>query len=314
MKIVFLEPLGVKEQTLRNLKQDILGDGFTVEYYSDRKEDKQSLIARSSDADVVVLSNIPYTREIMESNPNLKMLCVAFTGVDHIDREYCHENDILVSNASGYATIAVAELVFGLLFSLYRNIPSCDTATRTGKTKDGLVGFELAGKTFGIVGLGAIGTAVAKRALAFGCKVLATNSNPTAMEGVTMVSLDTLLEKSDVVSLHVPLTPETCGLIGNRELALMKKQAVLINTARGPVVDSEALAQALENGAIAGAGLDVFDTEPPISPEEPLLKAPHTILTPHVAFATAESMEKRAIIAFENITAWRNGMPQNVMK
>lgn len=313
MKLVILEPLGVPVQRLTQRGQEILEDRVEIITYSERAEDEQTLIQRSADADIVMLSNIPYSRVVMEKNQNLKMLSVAFTGVDHIAMDYCQENKIAVANSAGYATTAVAELVFGLLFSLYRNIPACDQAVRQQKTKDGLVGFELAGKTFGIVGLGAIGTVVANLANAFGCRVIGVSHATQTSTGVELFSLEEVLAQSDVLSLHVPLTDNTRGMIGAKQLAMMKPSAVLLNTARGPVVDSAALAAALHAGTIAGAGLDVFDTEPPISADDPLLSAPNTVLTPHVAFATAESMEKRLTIAFENVKQWLDGTPQNLM-
>lgn len=314
MKLSVVEPLGVAKETLLEIAQSELADKIEIITYGDRKEDAETLVERSSNADVVMISNIPYGRDIMEKNPNLKMICVAFTGVDHIDMEYCREKNITVCNCSGYATTAVVELVFGSIFSLYRNILQCDAATRAGKTKDGLIGFELEGKTFGVVGLGAIGGAVAKVALAFGCNVDSYSVNSQPIEGVKQVDLETLLRESDVVSLHTPLLPETKHLLNKERLALMKSSAILVNAARGPIVDNAALAEALQNNVIAGAALDVFDMEPPLPADYPLLKAPHTLLTPHVAFATKESMVKRAKIAFKNVEQWLAGSPQNVMK
>ncbi len=313
MKCAVVEPLGVSKEVLLECAAKILGSEIEIDYYPDRKEDEQSLISRSGDADIVMISNIPYNREIMSKNPNLKMVCDAFTGYDHIDMEYCREHDITVCNCSGYATTAVVELVFGSLIGLYRRIPQCDQAVRGSKTKDGLIGFELEGKTFGIVGLGAIGRAVAKVALAFGCHVITYSVGSSPMEGVEEVGFEELLQRSDIVSLHVPLMESTKGLINRAALEQMKKTAVLVNAARGPVVDNAALAQALNEGLIAGAALDVFDMEPPVPQHDPLLKAPNTLLTPHVAFATSESMVKRVEIAFDNVKRWIDGNPKNVV-
>ena len=185
---------------------------------------------------------------------------------------------------------------------------------RTCGTKDGLVGYELEGKKFGVVGTGAIGMRVAKIAQAFGCEVLAYSRTKKPESGLTYVSMEELLANSDIVSLHVPLTDATRGLIGYDQLKLMKPNAVLINTARGPVVDSQALAQALKEGVIAGAGVDVFEIEPPIDPEHPLFYAPNLIATPHVAFATKEALYKRAVIVCDNLEKWLAGKPQNVIK
>lgn len=284
-----------------------------VVYYPDRREEEEELIRRSQDADVVVLSNFPYRKNVIEKCPNLKMICVAFTGVDHVDVEYCRQRGILVCNCAGYSTVAVADLVFGMAIDLARNILPCNQAVRNQGTKNGLVGYELEGKIFGVVGLGAIGQRVARIANAFGCRVLAYNRSQKSVDGVEQVDLDTLLAQSDIVSLHVPLNDATRGLIGKEELAKMKPGAFLINTARGPVVDSQALYEALEKGVIAGAAVDVFETEPPIEPDHILLKAPNLIATPHVAFATQQAFEKRAVIVCDNIAGWLEGRPVNLV-
>ena len=253
MKLVILEPLGVEEEKLLALAEEKLGNRAEIVYYDTRVTDPDTLAGRAEDADIAVISNLPFKKEVMERCPKLKMLSVAFTGVDHVDMDYCHERGILVSNCAGYSNTAVSELVFGLALSLYRRIIECDRAVRAGKDKTGLVGLELSGKKFGIIGMGAIGTRTAQLAKAFGCEVLGFNRSPRQIEGVRMTDLDTLLSECDIVSLHVPLTDETRGLIGERELSLMKPDAVLINTARGPVVDSRALAAALKEGRLAGA-------------------------------------------------------------
>lgn len=313
MKLVFLEPLGISQESLEKLVQDKIGDRMEVVYYPDRSEDTEELIRRSQGADVVVLSNFQYRKEVMEHCPDLKMVCVAFTGVDHVDVDYCRERGIMVCNCAGYSTVAVADLVFGMVIDLARNILPCNEAVRRGGTKNGLVGFELEGKVFGVVGLGAIGHRVARIANAFGCKVLAYNRSRKDVEGVEQTDLDTLLSQSDIVSLHVPLNDSTRGMIGTEALKKMKKSAFLINTARGPVVDSQALAEALKEGTIAGAAVDVFETEPPIQPDHVLFNAPNLIATPHVAFATQQAFEKRAVIVCDNIAGWLDGKPVNVI-
>lgn len=314
MKIVFLEPLGISQELLNEKVSSVIDEAeHEIIYYKDRQEDTDTLIERSKDADIVVLSNFKYGREVMESCPSIKMVCVAFTGVDHVDIDYCREKGITVCNCAGYSTSAVADIVFAMVISLARNIIPCQDKARTGGTKDGLVGFELEGKTFGIIGTGAIGTRVAKIANAFGCKVIAYSRTKKDIPDVEFVTMKELLKNSDIVSLHVPQTPETTGLIGKEQLELMKPEAILINTARGPVVDSAALAAALKNGTIAAAGVDVFNCEPPLPAEEPLLAAPNTLLTPHIAFASHQAFEKRADIVAENIKCWLEGKPQNVI-
>ena len=313
MKLVIIEPLGVEQEKLLSMAAEQLPESVEVVYYDTRVTDTETLIERGKDADIIAVSNLPLNADVIDGCKNLKMLSVAFTGVDHIALDACRRNGVLVSNCAGYSTAAVADLVFGLLISLYRNIPACNEVVRREGTKDGLVGFELEGKKFGVVGTGAIGLRVAAIAQAFGCEVLAYSRTKKDVPGITYTDLNTLLSQCDIVSLHTPLNDSTRGLIGKEQLALMKKNAVLINTARGPVVDSQALAEALNEERIAGACIDVFETEPPIKKEHPLLNAKHVIATPHAAFATKEALVKRAVIVFDNITAWLNNAPQNVM-
>ena len=301
MKIAVMESLGVEQEKFMQIAREAVGDDVEIVCYDTRTTDVEELVRRGRDADIIAIGNLPFPREVLEKCENVKMLAVAFTGLDHVDLKYCEERGIKVQNCAGYATTAVAELTFGLLLDLCRNIGKCDTAARNGGTKAGLIGFELEGRAMGIVGTGAIGARVAKLAAAFGMDVIAYSRTPGKVAGVRYVSLEELLAQADVVSLHVPLTDETRGMIGAEELALMKKTAVLVNTARGPVVDTKALADALNSGRIAGAAIDVFDKEPPLDADEPLINAKNTVVTPHVAFATDESMIKRAEIEFRNI-------------
>lgn len=313
MKVVVLEPLGVEKTQFLSMAQETLGDGIELVCYDSRVEDVPTLIERSCDADIVVLSNFQYREEVISQCPKLKMICVAFTGYDHVDMEYCSSRGIAVCNCAGYSTQAVADLVFGMVLALERRILACDVAARSGGTKAGLVGFELSGKTFGIVGTGAIGLQVATIALAFGCRVLAYSRTQKEIAGITYVDFKTLLSQSDIVSLHVPATPETHHMLDTEQFQWMKSSAILINCARGSVVNSQALADALAAGQLAGAGIDVLEHEPPFSQEHPLVTAPNTLLTPHVAFATAQSMVKRSAIVFENIKQYIEGTPQNVV-
>lgn len=313
MKIAIIEPLGIDEKAVEKLKQDFLPENIELVYYNSAPQDDEEKIKRSEDADIVMLANMPLRKNVLEKCSKLKMISVAFTGVDHIDMDYCKANDIMVCNCSGYANEAVCELVFGMVVDLYRNIFAADEAVRTGKTKVGLSQFELCGKKFGIIGAGAIGLKVANVAKAFGCDVYAYSRTPKDIDGIKFVSLDDLLSICDVVSVHVPLTKQTKDLINAENITKMKPTSLLINTARGPVVNAKALADALKNNIIAGAGVDVFDNEPPIAMDNPLLNAPNVVLTPHIGFATKEAMEKRAVIAFTNINKYLMGKPQNVM-
>lgn len=317
MKIVVMEPLGVALEKINALAAALQAAGHEFVYYTSKEAQQDKLLERVQDADIIMLANQPLSAEIINGCPKLKMLSVAFTGVDHVALDACRARNILVCNAAGYSTNAVAELTFGLAISVIRNIVPCDARCRRAGTKDGLVGFELFGKTFGVVGTGAIGARVAKIAAAFGCRVLAysrTAKQELVDAGVQYVSLDELLAQSDFVSLHVPLTDATRGLINADAIAKMKQGAVLLNTARGPVVDSAALAEALNAGKLAGAGIDVFEVEPPIAENHPLCSAKNTVLTPHVAFASREALETRADIVFANIEKWLNGAPQNVVR
>ena len=313
MKIAIIEQLGIDEKAVEKLKQDFLPENIELVYYNSAPQDDEEKIKRSEDADIVMLANMPLRKNVLEKCSKLKMISVAFTGVDHIDMDYCKANDIMVCNCSGYANEAVCELVFGMVVDLYRNIFAADEAVRTGKTKVGLSQFELCGKKFGIIGAGAIGLKVANVAKAFGCDVYVYSRTPKDIDGIKFVSLDDLLSICDVVSVHVPLTKQTKDLINAENITKMKPTSLLINTARGPVVNAKALADALKNNIIAGAGVDVFDNEPPIAMDNQLLNAPNVVLTPHIGFATKEAMEKRAVIAFTNINKYLMGKPQNVM-
>lgn len=314
MIIKVLEPLGVKKEKLDFWTHKMAGLGHQVISYPDRKEDMVELIERSQDADIAIIANMPYRAEVIKACEKLKMVSVAFTGVDHLAVDACKEKNIAVSNASGYSNIAVAELAFGLMLGLYRNILPCDVATRAQGTQNGLIGNELYGKTIGVIGTGEIGTRVIEIAQVFGCKILAysrTIKESLVQKGVKYVSLDNLMAESDIVTLHVPLNESTKHLITEELIHKMKKTAILINTARGSVVDIKALAKALKQQVILGAGIDVFEIEPPLPKDHPLIDCPNTILTPHVAFASKEALERRIDIVFENIIAWLKGEEKN---
>lgn len=311
MKIVLLEGLGVSGEVIEKYAEKLRAMGHTFQAY-EKNTDPNVQVERSRDADVIMLANMPLDPSVIDGAPALKFIDVAFTGVDHIPMEKARERGIAVSNASGYATQAVAELCLSNMISLLRKVDQTQQRCREGKTKDGLIGNLLCGKTVGIVGAGAIGKRTAALCKAFGCRVIAYNRSKVQDPSIDgQVTLDELLEQSDVVSLHCPLTPQTKGLIGERELAKMKESAILINTARGGVVDTAALAAALNRGEIAGAACDVFDMEPPLPQDYPLLRTPNTLVTPHIAFASEESLEQRAQIVFENLYSWLEGKQMN---
>lgn len=313
MKIVIMEPLGIDKDALNQL---INNYSFSVDVYQTKTFDEKEQLNRAKNADVLIIANTPLSKYVINNCPHLKMISVAFVGVDHVDMKACAEKNIVVSNAANYCTHAVAELAIGLTLSVLRNIPKCDTQTRNLLTKDGLIGHELYGKTFGIIGTGAIGQKTALLAKAFGCRVIAYSRSEQQTlldQGIVYVSLDELLTSADIISLHTPLTNQTKNLIGKDALDKMKSSSILINTARGPIVDNQYLSQCLNERKIAGAGIDVFDFEPPLTADEPLSNNEHTVLTPHVAYATKESIFRRAHIVFENIQQWINDTPQNVM-
>ncbi|MBP3741205.1 MAG: hydroxyacid dehydrogenase [Bacteroidales bacterium] len=307
MNIVCVESLGISRERFESLKAHYTAMGHDFTYYMDRQEDEATLADRMREADVAVISNIKLPAAVLAQCPKLRYLSVAFTGLDHIDLAYCREHGIKVQNAAGYSTTAVSELAVGMMLDLLRNIVTLNEKIRQGGSRGTFLGRELRGKTVGIVGTGAIGTATARLLVAFGAKVIAwsrTERPEVKALGVEYMPLDDLLRQSDIVSLHVPLCDETRGLIGERELALMKPTAMLVNTARGPVCDIAAVGRALIESRIAGAAFDVFEHEPPLPIDHLLLSTNRCLVTPHVAFATEESFAARADIVFGHVDEW----------
>ncbi len=301
MKIVFLEPLGLKVEQIDVACMGLKKAGHEVVIYPDRNENLDELKRRAKDAEILVESNIPLRKDFLDACPKLKMLSIAFTGLDHIDMEECQRRGIVVKNAAGYSTEAVAELAIAMMIDVYRKVIENDTITRQCQRKGLMPGREIGGKTVGIIGMGNIGQRVAKLANAFGCKVLAWNRTQKQVEGVTFVDKETLLKESDIVTLHIALNAETRDFITEKDFALMKSSAILINTARGPVVNEQALAHALKDGKIAGAATDVYGSEPPLKQDNPLFGAPNLIMLPHIGFATEEAFVLRLGIVVGNI-------------
>lgn len=317
MDIRILEPLGISQALLEELMHPLKEAGHSVTAYPDRNADPEVLVARAKGADIAVIANTPFPNAVLEALPTLKLLDVAFTGVDHVALDTAAEKGITVCNASGYSTETVAELVIGMTIAALRKMTEGDRRTRSGGTNAGIGGREICGRTVGILGLGAIGYRTAKLFQAFGAKVIAysrTERNEYAAEGIQYVSLEELLKTSDIVSLHLPNTKETKGILSKEKLSLMKKDAVFINCARGSIVDNAALAELLNQEAISYAAIDVYDMEPPIPEEYPLLNAKNTLLTPHQAYLSEEAMVRRAKIVFDNIHAFLAGNPVNVVK
>lgn len=314
MKIVLLESLAVSKEVLDGFARELEAKGHEFCVY-EKSTDDAVLIDHAKDADVIMIANMPLSGNVIRNCPKLKFIDVAFTGVDHVDLEAARECGVAVSNASGYSNESVAELVIGMILSLLRNVPQVQERCRNEGTKEGLVGRQLQGKTVGIVGLGAIGKRVAALAKAFDCKVITYDQYYTEESKALaeLVPLDELLAQSDIVTLHCPLTEGTRHLIDREKIGLMKRDAILINCARGPVVDYEALAEALHAGNIGGAGVDVFEMEPPLPVDHVMLHTPNTIVTPHIAFASEESMVLRAKIVFDSLEQWMNGRQTNVI-
>jgi glycerate dehydrogenase len=274
---------------------------------------------RARGAEVLFTNKALVSKQLIHSVPELRYIGVMATGYNIVDVEAARARGVVVSNVPAYGTSAVAQMVFALLLELTQRTGHHSETVREGRWSRSadfcywdypLV--NLSGKTIGIVGYGRIGQAVGKIAEAFGMKVIISQRGTRTYPGVKSVSLDDLFVEADVVSLHCPLTADNRGLVNKDQLARMKPSALLINTSRGPLIDESALANALNEEQIAGAGLDVLSIEPPPL-DNPLLKAANCIITPHIAWATRESRERLMQILIENLKAFLGGKPQNVV-
>lgn len=313
-EIVIMESLGISAQELAERKKPFEAQGWVFKDYP-RTTDKLALVEQAKTADAMIIANMPMPGDVISACPNLKFIDVAFTGVDHVDLDAAREKGIAVSNASGYSNEAVSELVIDMVLNIARNIRAVEDRCREGKDKTGLVGWEIKGKTVGIIGLGKIGSRTAELFHAFGANVLAQSrsKHEGVADYIEQVSQEELLKRSDIVVLHCPLNDSTRGMINAEKLAMMKPSAMLVNVARGHVVVAQDLADALNNGTIAAAAVDVFDKEPPLDLSEPLLNCKNCLVTPHVAFASQQSMSLRAEIVFDNLAAWMAGEQKNVI-
>lgn len=278
----------------------------------------EELIKSIGDFDaIMVRSRTKITREVIEAASRLKIIARAGVGVDNIDVEAATRRGIMVVNAPESASITVAEHTIGIILSLARKISIADKSIKEGKWgKNKFMGTQLAGKTLGIVGMGRIGSQVAIRCKAFAMEILVYDpyiSEDTASKlGVTMVDLDTLLKDADIITIHVPFTPETKHLIAQREFEIMKKNAFIINCARGGIINEHDLYDALSQGKIGGAGLDVFEKEPPEG--NLLLSLDNLVATPHIGASTREAQDDAAIIVAKEIKKVSNGeSPKNVI-
>lgn len=303
---------------------DLTWDGFRavgeIQVYD--RTPATEVVARSKGAEAILTNKTPLSRETLAQLPELRYIGVLATGYNIVDVAAARERGIVVANIPIYGTASVAQFVFALLLELCHNVKIHSDAVRAGEWttnpdwsfwKSPLM--ELAGKTMGIVGFGRIGRQTGRIADAMGMRVIANDTyqgNPPDYEAFRWAPLEELLRESDVVSLHSPLFPDTKGMINAKTLALMKPTAFLINTSRGPLVVDQDLADALNAGQIAGAGVDVLSVEPPAA-DNPLLSARNCLVTPHIAWATREARGRLMQTALDNVKAFQSGTPVNVI-
>lgn len=337
MRIAFFDLEEWQPDYLRaGLQRLGLADAVQPQFFHDHLDAEQCVQFADSEA-IVVFIWTRVSRAVIESLPHLRLVLTMSTGYDHIDLQACRERGITVCNVPHYGENTVAEHTFALILSLSRKLHAAYFQGLRGEYRiRELRGFDLYGKTLGVVGAGNIGLHVIRIARGFGMRVLAYDARPhpllAEVLGFTYTDLDTLLRESDIVSLHVPATPETYHLINRDTLSKMKRGALLINTARGSVVDTEALLWALEEGILAGAGLDVIEGEEFIKEESALLRMPvaeetlkkvvqahlllrreNVVFTPHIAFNSHEAVQRILDTTLENLKAYLEGRPQNVV-
>jgi len=316
MNIVITDALAVNPG---DLSWDFLEKYGTVTVYNNTTAEES--YHRLKDADIALINKTPITAELLDKCPRLKLVCVLATGYNVVDVESCRKRNIPVCNVPAYGTDAVAQFTFSLLLELCNRVGHHDRLVHEGIwSKQPIFCFwdtpqmELAGKTIGIIGFGRIGRAVGRIAKAFGMQVLAYNRSrcPEGEAIGSYVDFNTLLQESDIVSLHCPLTPENTGMINAKTLRIMKNGAILLNTARGPLVDEAAIKAALDSGKLRGFAADVVSQEPTLE-TNPLLRAPNCILTPHMAWAPIESRKRILQSVTESIEGFLSGAPEHTV-
>jgi len=265
----------------------------------------------SSEAVLNIRATTRFTARVFDACPNLRLVSVWGTGTDHLDLAAAQRRGVAIANTPGVSATSIAEHALALLFAVARRIPEMDAATRRGAWPRGRF-VQLAGKTCGVVGYGAVGREFARLASGIGMHVICWTMHRDRYPGVVFTTLDELFSTSDVVSLHLRLSPETHHFVGAGQFARMKPAAILINTARGAIVDEDALIDALVSGQIGGAGLDVFTGEP-LPSGAFVLEAPNTVISPHCAGITPEALEAGLALAVDNIRAYFAGRPENVV-
>ena len=314
MKIVILDGFTANPGDLSWAELEALGQVTVYE-----RTLPSETVARAAEADMVLTNKVIVSSEVMDQLPHLKYIGVLATGYNVVDIEAAHQRGIIVTNVPAYSTESVAQMVFAHLLTVTNRTEHYAQENRQGRWSRNadfcywdFSHMELAGKTFGIVGLGNIGRRVAEIALAFGMKVKAVSSKTTLPAGIEKVSLEALLATADVLSLHCPLTDSTRHMINADTLAKMKSSAILINTGRGPLIDDQAVADALAEGRLAAFCADVLTQEPPQA-DNPLLKQPNAFITPHIAWASKEARVRLIQVATNNVRAFLSGTPQNVV-
>jgi len=317
MKIVILDATAL---TPGDLSYDCINQFGKVTLY-DRTDTLQQTIERIADNEIILVNKVPITEEVLDACPNIKLICVQATGYNIVDCDACAKRRIPVTNVPSYGTAAVAQFTMGLILEMCHRIGLHNHSVHQGDWINSrnfcywlTPQTELAGKTIGIIGFGRIGQAVGQLAKAFGMNVIAYNRSQSAAGNAIAeyVDLDTLLSRSDIISLHCPQTLQTEKMINAESIAKMKDGAMLVNTARGGLVDESELVQALESGKLRCAAVDVVSQEP-MKPDNPLLSTRKCIITPHIAWAPVESRQRLLDCVVENIRAFISGTPQNVV-
>lgn len=317
MKIVVLDGYTLNPGDLNWDGLKTIGD-LTV--YDRTPQDK--VVERVGDASIIFTNKTPLGEDLLVQMPNLEFIGVLATGYNVIDTAFAKQRGIVVSNVPGYGTTSVVQMTFALLLELCQHVQHHSNTVKEGRWTAcpdfcywDYPMIELAGKTMGIIGFGDIGSKVGDLATAFGMNIIGnsrTQTDQSHRKNFTWATVPELLQQSDVVSIHCPLFPETKGLINKESLKLMKSSAFLLNTSRGPIIVDADLADALNNGVIAGAAIDVLSTEPPPA-GNPLFTAKNCIITPHIAWATKEARERLMQITIHNLTAYFEGKPINVV-
>lgn len=319
LKMAFLDRATLDMGDVDFATLEALGDLRSADYTD--PTDREQLVTHVGDAEAIVVNKVTIDRGAFDAIPGVAHVAVIATGVNNVDLDTARDRAIAVSNVAGYARYAVPQHAFALILALAsrthhyaRDVEAGDWAAASGFTLLRYPTFELAGKTLGVVGWGATARTVAQIGAGFGMRVMVWNRRPVEAPPHRVVALNTLLAESDVVTIHVPLAPETAGLIGADELARMKRSALVVNTARGGIVDEAALIAALESGEIAGAGLDVLTEEPPRSSPVPVRAARgdlNLIVTPHAAWSAVEARQRLVNEVAANLAAWRRGEQRN---